>query len=100
MLVGVPREIKDNEFRVGLTPSTARELVEHGHKVIVQHGAGESIERLFTSSCIQAGNSRWRARLLAAIATPVTTVVGHMFKAVAAVTVAESTGQGISMAPG
>ena len=44
MLVGVPREIKDNEFRVGLTPSTARELVEHGHKVIVQHGAGESID--------------------------------------------------------
>jgi len=44
MLVGVPREIKDNEFRVGLTPSAVRELVSHGHKVIVQAGAGEVID--------------------------------------------------------
>jgi len=44
MLVGVPREIKDNEFRVGLTPSAVRELVEHGHRVIVEHGAGEAID--------------------------------------------------------
>ncbi len=40
MLVGVPREIKDNEFRVGLTPSAVRELVAHGHQVIVETGAG------------------------------------------------------------
>ena len=44
MLVGVAREIKDNEFRVGLTPSAVRELVAHGHKVIVQTGAGEAID--------------------------------------------------------
>ncbi len=44
MLVGVPREIKDNEFRVGLTPSAVRELTSHGHKVIVQAGAGEVID--------------------------------------------------------
>jgi len=44
MLVGVPREIKDNEFRVGLTPSAVRELVAHGHKVIVQTDAGEAID--------------------------------------------------------
>lgn len=44
MLVGVPREIKDNEYRVGLTPSAVRELVAHGHKVIVQAGAGEAID--------------------------------------------------------
>ena len=40
MLVGVPREIKDNEFRVGLTPSAVRELVSHGHQVMVEAGAG------------------------------------------------------------
>jgi alanine dehydrogenase len=40
MLVGVPREVKDNEFRVGLTPSAVRELVAHGHQVIVETGAG------------------------------------------------------------
>ena len=44
MLVGVPREVKDNEFRVGLTPSAVRELTEHGHKVVVQSGAGEAID--------------------------------------------------------
>ena len=44
MLVGVPREIKDNEFRVGLTPSAVRELVAHGHQVVVQSGAGEPID--------------------------------------------------------
>jgi alanine dehydrogenase len=44
MLVGVPREIKDNEYRVGLTPSAVRELTTRGHKVIVQAGAGETID--------------------------------------------------------
>jgi alanine dehydrogenase len=40
MLIGVPSEIKDNEARVGLIPSSIHELVHHGHKVIVQSGAG------------------------------------------------------------
>jgi alanine dehydrogenase len=44
MLVGVPREIKDNEFRVGLTPSAVRELVAHGHSVVAETGAGEAID--------------------------------------------------------
>jgi alanine dehydrogenase len=44
MLVGTPREIKDNEYRVGLTPSAVRELAAHGHKVLVQSGAGATID--------------------------------------------------------
>jgi alanine dehydrogenase len=40
MLVGVPKEIKDNEFRVGLTPSSVAELVHHGHQVWVEKSAG------------------------------------------------------------
>jgi alanine dehydrogenase len=40
MLVGVPKEIKDNEYRVGLVPSTVRELTARGHRVLVQAGAG------------------------------------------------------------
>jgi alanine dehydrogenase len=40
MLIGVPKEIKDNEFRVGLTPSSVAELVQSGHKVLVQTTAG------------------------------------------------------------
>jgi alanine dehydrogenase len=43
MLIGVPKEIKNNEFRVGLVPSSVRELIAHGHKVIVQHHAGFGI---------------------------------------------------------
>lgn len=43
MLVGVPSEIKVHEYRVGLTPSAVREYVAHGHKVIVQSGAGAGI---------------------------------------------------------
>jgi alanine dehydrogenase len=41
MKVGVPTEIKTDEYRVSLTPAGARELTEHGHDVIVQSGAGE-----------------------------------------------------------
>jgi alanine dehydrogenase len=40
MRVGVPKEIKDNEYRVGLTPSSVAELVHHGHEVLVECGAG------------------------------------------------------------
>jgi alanine dehydrogenase len=41
MRVGVPTEIKEDEYRVALTPVGARELAEHGHEVLVQAGAGE-----------------------------------------------------------
>src|SRR5215468_10746417 len=40
MLVGVPKEIKDNEYRVGLVPSTVRELTGKGHQVLVETNAG------------------------------------------------------------
>ena len=40
MLVGVPKEIKDNEYRVGTVPSTVRELAEKGHQVVVETLAG------------------------------------------------------------
>ena len=43
MLVGVPREIKDNEYRVGLTPESVYEVVQHGHQVLVERGAGDGI---------------------------------------------------------
>lgn len=40
-VVGVPTEIKPDEFRVGVTPAGVRELIRHGHQVLVQAGAGE-----------------------------------------------------------
>jgi alanine dehydrogenase len=41
MLVGVPKETKDNEYRVGVVPSTVRELTERGHRVVVETNAGD-----------------------------------------------------------
>jgi len=43
MLIGVPKEIKNNEYRVGLVPSSVRELTANGHQVMVQSGAGAGI---------------------------------------------------------
>src|ERR1019366_1900209 len=43
MLVGVPKEIKIQEHRVGLTPGSVRELVHHGHRVVIETGAGDGI---------------------------------------------------------
>ncbi|MCL6263029.1 alanine dehydrogenase [Craterilacuibacter sp. RT1T] len=56
MLIGVPKEIKVHEYRVGLTPSGVRELVVHGHEVVVQSQAGLGVG--FTDEhYIQAGAS-------------------------------------------
>ena len=44
MIVGVPKETKVHEYRVGLTPPSVRELKAHGHEVLVQAGAGAAID--------------------------------------------------------
>ena len=43
MLIGVPKEIKTHEYRVGLVPASVRELIHHGHRVLVESGAGVGI---------------------------------------------------------
>src|SRR6476646_8125804 len=43
MIVGTVREIKNHEYRVGLTPESVQELVDHGHRVLVQAGSGSGI---------------------------------------------------------
>ena len=43
MLIGVPKEIKNHEYRIGLTPAGVRELVQRGHNVIVEHNGGAAI---------------------------------------------------------
>ncbi len=56
MIVGVPKEIKNHEYRVGLTPAGVKEFVSHGHQVIVQSMAGHDIG--FTDDLyMQAGAS-------------------------------------------
>jgi len=43
MLVGVPKEIKTHEYRVGMVPGSVRELIHHGHKVLIETNAGGGI---------------------------------------------------------
>src|SRR5438094_10165428 len=44
MRIGVPKEIKNHEYRVGLTPPSVAELVAAGHQVVVETGAGKGID--------------------------------------------------------
>ena len=44
MLIGVPKEIKNHEYRVGLTPSSVMELVKHGHNIMIEHDAGAGVD--------------------------------------------------------
>ena len=57
MLVGVPKEIKDNEYRVGLVSSSVRDLTSNGHHVLVEQGAGGFV-------CDPARREDFVARLL------------------------------------
>ena len=43
MLIGVPKEIKNHEYRVGMVPASARELISHGHQVMIETNAGSGI---------------------------------------------------------
>ena len=56
MHVGVPKEIKNHEYRVGLTPPSVAELTHAGHEVIVETGAGTGID--FTDEDYIAAGAR------------------------------------------
>ena len=43
MIIGVPKEIKNHEYRVGMIPASVRELISHGHQVYVETNAGNGI---------------------------------------------------------
>src|ERR1700748_1778793 len=54
MKVGIPREVKNHEYRVAITPSGVRELVSHGHEVYLEEGAGAG-SQLADGAYIAAG---------------------------------------------
>jgi alanine dehydrogenase len=56
MRIGIPREVKDNEYRVAITPAGVQELVAHGHTVSVERDAGAG------SSILDEGVHRRRRR--------------------------------------
>lgn len=43
MIIGIPKEIKNHEYRVGMTPASVREIVHHGHEVLVETNAGVGV---------------------------------------------------------
>ena len=61
MIVGVPREMKDEESRVALTPSGAGAFVAHGHRVLVEYGAGAASQSA-RIACIATRAPRWSTR--------------------------------------
>jgi alanine dehydrogenase len=76
MIVGVPKEVKDSEYRVGMTPGGVRQLAEAGHQVWVEHGAGSGSG--FSDTQYQAAGARvvptsadaWSAGLVVKVKEP------------------------------
>jgi alanine dehydrogenase len=66
MRIGCPKEIKNHEYRVGLTPASVRELVVHGHELLVQRGAGAAIG--LTDAMYEAAGARMVADAAAVFA--------------------------------
>ena len=60
MLIGVTKEVKIHEYRVGLVPGSVRELVHHGHEVVIETGAGSGIG--FDDTVYEAAGARILAR--------------------------------------
>ena len=76
MIIGLPKEMKDNEYRVAVTPGGVRQLVDSGHEVLVQAGAGEGSG--FSddeydwggASIVGDGNEAWTADLIVKVKEP------------------------------
>ena len=72
MIIGVPKEIKTHEYRVGLTPTSVRELVSHRHQVIVEKGAGTGIgatDAVYEKAGARIGDP-WEAELIVKVKEP------------------------------
>lgn len=77
MLIGLPKELKDNEFRVGLTPGAVKMLVARGHQVLVETGAGEGSfisdeeYRAVGGQIVAHAEEAWAAALIVKVKEPV-----------------------------
>jgi alanine dehydrogenase len=72
MRVGVPKELKTHEYRVGLTPTSVRELVAHGHEVVVEADAGVGIgarDAAYEKAGARVGDA-WDAELVVKVKEP------------------------------
>lgn len=84
MIVGIPREIKDNEFRVAATPEGVRELTHAGHTVLLESGAGEGsalADRDFVeagATIVGAAQDAWAAEMVLKVKEPVASEYGML----------------------
>ena len=84
MLIGLPKEIKDNENRVGLTPGAVKVLTRRGHRVLVQSGAGlgsssPDAEYIAAGGEIVAGAAdAWAAEMVVKVKEPVAGEYGYL----------------------
>lgn len=86
MEIGVPKEIKDQEFRVGLSPASVRVLVESGHKVFVETNAGfgsgfkdEDYEAI-GATLVPTAQSAWNREMVVKVKEPLPDEYGSMQK--------------------
>ncbi len=77
MIIGLPKEIKDGENRVGLTPGAVKALVARGHRVLVERGAGEGsflIDNEYQTAggeIVDAAADAWSAQLVVKVKEPI-----------------------------
>jgi alanine dehydrogenase len=76
MIIGTPKETKDNEYRVGITPGGVRQLVKGGHQVLVETGAGQGSgfsDREYETSgakIVSANAEAWSAHMVVKVKEP------------------------------
>jgi alanine dehydrogenase len=86
MEIGVPRETKDQEFRVGLTPSIVRDLVDRGHQVFVETNAGSGSsfpDELYSqagANIVATAAAAWDRELVVKVKEPLTTEYAYLKK--------------------
>ncbi len=86
MEIGVPREIKDQEFRVGLTPSSVRSLVDRGHQVFVETNAGlgssfpDPLYAAAGAQIVATASACWERELVVKVKEPLASEYGYLHK--------------------
>jgi alanine dehydrogenase len=99
MLIGVPREVKDHETRVGIVPSGVRALVDAGHKVVVETGAGalssmtDEDFRAAGADILSSATDVWKkAEMVVKVKEPVSSEFGYFRENLVLFTIRDNTG--------
>ena len=77
MIVGIPKEVKDNEFRIAATPEGVRELVDAGQTVLIEEGAGlgsslaEERYKRSGAQFVSSAEDVWRADMILKVKEPI-----------------------------